>query len=219
MVSSSSSSTCDANTVSPLRTSNDDEFLELLRLCSTTKPCWHSPLHRASSVGDPSCALIAPSVWVGRPPNGCCRLWLHRHGSSHLNGHDHADRAAVASDCYSFANRAYGVLGRQAIACIDEFELTTSVAAAIHLQQGTTCLSSNFTFILDSSFLFVLQNFNLLDKTLLDLGSTNWKKYNDFQATVFQKLKKVNFNPKLINCCNNKFYLLRDSNTLAIECW
>ena len=66
-----------------------------------------------------------------------------------------------------------GVLGRQAIACIDEFELTTSVAAAIHLQQGTTCLSSNFTFILDSSFLFVLQNFNLLDKTLLDLGSTN----------------------------------------------
>ena len=77
------------------------------------KTCWHCPLHRASLVGDPNCALIAPSAWMGRPPNGCCHLWLHRHSSSHLKWSRSCwQRAAVASDCYSFANRAYGLLDR-----------------------------------------------------------------------------------------------------------
>ena len=33
-------------------------------------------------------------------------------------------------------------------ACIDEFKLNSTAAAAIHFYPGTTCCSSNFTFIL-----------------------------------------------------------------------
>ena len=123
--------------------------------------CCHCPLHRASSVGDPSCALIAPSAWVD----------VHRSDAVVYGSVDMA--RGQSRSCWETRSGGYEwllFLRQQglatgswtdtltlAIACIDEFELTASAAAAIHLHQGTTWLSSNFTFILEPTFFFVLQ--------------------------------------------------------------
>lgn len=122
-----------------------------------------------------SCTLIS-CTRSGCPPNGHCRLWLLQEARV-INGHD-ADRPVVVTAITSPTEGLHAPGQTLAISCIDEFELTASVAAAIYLHQGTlTLIQLHLHF--ETCFFFRIPNFNVLHVfealpcSLSDLGSTN----------------------------------------------